>query len=134
MADSTDRVNRPADWDKAVSAAYLRLLGASLRAAASGAGVGERTMERWVHCDWWPKAMEEAADRWMNDLTAAARKTLLKAVQDGRSDQALTILERIDPRLMPPKQRHEHSGPGGAPIPTEVTVTRRVITADDGDA
>ena len=30
-------------------------------------------------------------------------------------------------------ERHEHSGPGGGPIPTEITVTRRVIPAD-GDA
>ena len=134
MAHPHDTVEKPQDWEKAVSAAYMRLLGAPQRVAAEAADIGARTLIRWEKSDWWPKALEEANDRWFHRLTSASRRTLLKAIRKGRSDQALTVLERVDPRLMPPKQRHELSGPDGGAIPTEVTVTRRVITADDGDA
>lgn len=104
----TERVcNRPRDWDKAVAAAYLRLVGLSQDEAAAGAGCGERTLARWEASIWWPEACEEAVDRWMKALTIESRKTLIQAVKDGDAERALKILERVDRRLAPPKQQHE---------------------------
>ena len=131
MAERADIVEKPQDWDKAVSVAYLRLLGAPIRTAAKVAGVGERTLHRWERSPWWPDATAEANDRWFKNVTAAARRTLLKAIRAGRSDHALQILERVEPRLAPPKQRMEHSGPDGAPIAAEVRVT--LVRPDGGE-
>src|SRR5690606_35548793 len=131
MAEREDIVEKPQDWDKAVSVAYLRLLGAPIRTAAKVAGVGERTLHRWERSPWWPDATAEANDRWFKNVTAAARRTLLKAIRAGRSDHALQILERVEPRLAPPKQRMEHSGPDGAPIAAEVRVT--LVRPDGGE-
>lgn len=133
MADAKDPVQRPHDWDKCVSVAYLRILGYSQEDSAKGVGVGVRSVIRWEQCSWWRDAKEEAADRWMNDLTAAARRNLLESVKSGgtRPETMLDILERVDDRLLPAKQRHELSGPDGAPIPTEVRVSFVDTDADD---
>lgn len=91
-------VQAPADWDKAVSAAYFRALGGSQAAAAEAAGVSERTVRAWEASPWWPEAQRQALARWRSDLTAASRKSLLDAVAvDG--DLALKLLERLDPSL-----------------------------------
>ena len=63
MAGKLDAVGKPRDWDKAMSAAYLQLFGLSQEEAAKGAGVGERTLQRWEVSDWWPKACEAARDQ-----------------------------------------------------------------------
>lgn len=98
LATGDDLVDEPKDWDKAVSAAYFRALGATQEAAAAAAGVGERTLWRWERCAWWPEAHREAVERWRLDLSAASRKSLLDAVaKDG--DLALKALERLDPRM-----------------------------------
>lgn len=110
MAVRRDTVTRPQNWDKAVSAAYLRLTSYSQKDAAKGAGVGERTLIRWEKSDWWPRALEEAANRWLQHLTAVSRRTLFAAIKAGDADKALKILERVDPRLAPPKQQIYHSG------------------------
>lgn len=131
MAESTDTVAAPHDWDKAVSAAYLRALGHTQQEAATGAGVGERTLARWEGCDWWPEAVAEAVDRWMHDLTAASRHTLLKAVKGGAADKALAVLERTEARLSPAAQKLDLTS-GGKPIPSTVAVTL-VRPDDDGE-
>ena len=56
MADTIQGVQKPHDWDKAVSVAYLRLRNDSQADAAKSAGVGERTVRRWENSEWWPKA------------------------------------------------------------------------------
>ena len=112
----------PRDWDKAVSVAYLRLVGETQEQAAAGAGVGERTLRDWEKCSWWKDALEEASARWLNNLTAHARGGLLAAVKaDG--PLALKVIERTDPRLAPNASKLELSGPDGGAIPTDVTVT-----------
>ncbi len=115
MAQLKDAVGMPADWDKAVAAAYLRLIGQSQNDSAKGAGVGRRTLQRWEISDWWPDACEEASGRWLSHLVSTARVSLARgvAVNPGL---AMTVLERVDARLAPAAQRHEHSGPGGGPI------------------
>ena len=104
LPDSGDPVQAPRDPDKAVSAALLRLLGASQADAAGAAGVGERTLRQWETCSWWPEILAEASRRWLDGLAAKARKGLEGAVQvDGRL--ALNVLERLEPALAPPKVR-----------------------------
>ena len=126
-------VARPADWDKAVAAAYLRLIGQSQELSARGAGVGARTLKRWEASAFWPDACEEAADRWLSHATEKARRTFLRGIDSDDHPKsadprlALTFLERVDHRLAPPAHRHEHGGAGGGPI--EVAVTRQVVPA-----
>lgn len=98
VAEQADPIGRPLDWDKAVSAAYFRALGASQKVAARAAGCGERSIRDWESCSWWPDAVREAHERWRTNLGAEARRSLLRAVQrDG--DLALKALERLDPRM-----------------------------------
>lgn len=98
LAELPDPIGRPQDWDKAVSAAYFRALGASQKVAARAAGCGERTLRDWEACSWWPDAHAEAVVRWRSDLTAEARRSLLRAIKrDGKL--ALDVLERLDRTL-----------------------------------
>jgi len=112
MAEKLDVVTKPHDWDKAVSVAYLRLLGLSQKKAAKGAGIGERTLARYELSEWWPEACREAVDRWMQQLEIEARSTVMQAVKEGDVATAWKVLERIDRRLAPPRLSHgiEHSG------------------------
>ncbi|MEX2530699.1 MAG: hypothetical protein WD960_07995 [Gemmatimonadota bacterium] len=101
---SADPVEAPRDREKAVAAAFLRILGASQADAAGAAGVGERTLRGWEGCSWWPDVLADASRRWLDGLAAKARKGLEDAVQvDGRL--ALSVLERMEPALAPPKLR-----------------------------
>jgi hypothetical protein len=99
-------VARPNDWDKAVAAAYLWLVLDQQKAAAKGAGVGERTIQRWVHSDWWPEACVAAKKRWLNHLTAEAQRTIMRAIRD--KDDARTawdVLQQFDDDFRPrPKE------------------------------
>ena len=119
MAGKLDGVGKPRDWDKAMSAAYLRLIGLSQEEAAKGAGVGERSLQRWEVSDWWPKACEAAADRWIQQLGIECRTTVMIAVKNGDAQTAVKMLERIEKRLAPPRQQHEHTGFEGGPIETQ---------------
>ncbi len=112
MAEKLDVVKKPQNWDKAVSAGYLRLLGLSQGKAARCAGIGERTLARWELSDWWPDACGEAGSRWMQQLEIECRTTIMAAVKAGDVTTAVKMLERIDRRLAPPRQSHgiEHSG------------------------
>ena len=106
VADNGTTVAAPKDWAKAVAAAYLRALGATQQEAAMGVSCGRRTLRRWEAQAWWPKAMKEACDRWLNDVIAASRGSVLKNIRAGDAAMALTILERTEPRLLP-KSRSE---------------------------
>jgi len=112
MAEKLDIVKKPQNWDKAVSVAYLRLLGLSQKNAAKGAGIGERTLARWELSEWWPDACAEAVDRWMQQLEIECRSTIMAAVKSGDVATAVKMLERIDKRLAPPRQQLgvQHSG------------------------
>ena len=118
MAEIIDVVEKPRDWDKAVSVAYLRLIGQTQENAAKGAGIGERTLRRYELSDWWPDACAEAVERWMQQLAIECRTTILAAVKDGDVQTAVKMLERIDRRLAPPRQTHgiEHSGEVTTPV------------------
>ena len=124
-ADKKTRPRRPSHWDKMVAAAYLRIMGATQKEAAVSVGRSERTIRDWeTDRDTWAEARAEAADRWLCDVIDAARNSVLTGAKRD-PDMGFRILERVDPRLAPPKQKHEHSGEGGGPV--EITVTRRII-------
>lgn len=114
-------VEEPRDWDTAVAAAYIRVIGGTQKQAAAAAGCGERTLRDWENSDFWERAKQEAADRWLNGVVAHSRKTIIQHLEgpDGDPNLALKLLERLDDKLLPPKVRAEHSGPNGGPIETK---------------
>lgn len=125
-ADKSDPVKRPRSWDKALKAAGMRLLGASQAEAAKTAGIGERTLQRYEKCSWWPEAEKQAREKWLDDVRAAAYRSLLKLVRgtDEMDPDPKTVrwtLERIDEQFIPPKQRIEQD------------VTADVTERDDSD-
>lgn len=133
MAGYEDPVGKPHDWDKAVAAAYLRMIGLSQVDAANGAGIGERTIVRWEQCSWWQDARDEASDRWLNDLVAESRATLMKSIKAGDPIRALQVLERRDQRLAPPAHQIEHHGPDGGPIPIQAVAHHYEDADADGE-
>ena len=112
VAGIVDAVEKPRDWDKAVSVSYLRLIGLTQEKAAKGAGIGVRTLRRYELSEWWPEACREAADRWMQQLALECRTTIMAAVKAGDVVTAVKMLERLDKRLAPPRQQLgvQHSG------------------------
>ena len=89
-------------------AAYFRLRGFPQEEAATSAGIGARTMERWVQSDWWQDALDDARARWYGGIEIDARITLGKAMKaEDQPDLALKLLERMDHRLAPPRQQIE---------------------------
>lgn len=119
--------NPHAHWDKLVSAAYLRMLGATQDDAATQVGRTARTVRMWeADKELWTQARDEARSRWLTDLTDSARRRLLDSMEKPENgDLALKVLERMDDALRPAKQRSEVSGADGAPI--EVRVTRTIV-------
>jgi len=49
----------PHDWDSAVLAAGMRILGGLQREAAEAVDVDRSTIQRWEAADWWALAMDE---------------------------------------------------------------------------
>lgn len=100
LAQPTDSISSPQDWDKAVSAAYLRMIGQSQIESAEGAGVGRRTLQDWEKCSWWEAARAEARGRWLQGLVDRSRATVYRAAD---SDVALAerVLERMDADFKP---------------------------------
>ncbi len=115
-APSGDPVGEPRDRAKAVHAARLRLLGYTFVESAKGARVGLRTLKRWEECSWWRGVVEEARVHYLGEVEAAARMALLSSLSEGDGSLALRVLERLDPALRPPSQRHEVTGADGGPI------------------
>lgn len=116
-----------AHWDKLVSAAYLRMLGATQADAATAVGRNARTIRMWeADSELWANARAEARTRWLTDLTDKARRRLLDSMEKPENgDLALKVLERMDDALLPAKQRAEVAGEGGGPL--EILVTRQVV-------
>jgi len=112
--------------------AYVRILGGTQREAGEAAGVTMRTVGNWERSDWWDDALAEARELWLTEATAQARKTLLRILEDTDPEtrDARTVrwlLERVDERLLPPKQRQEITGKDGGPI--EVAPARERLEA-----
>lgn len=102
---------RPKDWDKWVSAAYLRILGATQEESARGVGRARRTIQLWeADKENWAAARAEAEDRWLANLKHASMKTILENVSAGNAVIGMQVAERLIPALAPPKHKVEHSG------------------------
>ncbi len=116
-ADSAprDRVRRPQNRDKALAAAYLRLLGGTLDQSADGAGCARRQIVEWETCSWWPELQAEARQRWLRDGDARTMRGLLKALGDPReyAQAAKWWADRRIPELKPPKLQTELTGKDG---------------------
>jgi len=112
---------KPHNWEKVVSVAYLRLLGATQEQASISAKVSESTIHDWERSEWWRQAQFEANQRWLSDVDSATRHALLKNVTQRtdikeRGNMARYIADRRIPEFKPPKNQTEVSGPGGGPI------------------
>lgn len=104
-------------WDKMVSAAYLRMLGATQEEAAEAVGRAERTIHGWEKDERWSLAREEAKERWLSGLADKARARALELIEETDDlGDVLKVLERLDERLLPPKQRMELTGEDGGPV------------------
>ena len=96
---------RPKQWERWVLYSYLRMLGATQRDAGHAVGRKTRTVQEWEeNKGLFAQAREEARQRWLREVSDAARSTLLKALQGDAGDLALKVLELIDSDLAPPTQ------------------------------
>ena len=122
MLSRKSTCKRPQDWDKAVSAAYLRLLGATQLDASFHTGMAERTIVAWEASPWWPMAEAEARMRWLKGGDALAMTGLLRAIKGHGPEAATTArwwAERRIREFQPPSQRLEHTGAAGSPLPVQ---------------
>ena len=105
-----DAPPRPKHWERLVLFAYLRMMGSTQKDAGSAVGRSRRTAQAWEEENkpLYAQAREEARLRWRNELTDAARQTLLRTIREGAGDLALKVLERTDRDLAPPTQRMQH--------------------------
>ena len=102
----SDATPQPKYWEKLVLASYYRLLGSSQQEAGAAVGRSARTVRVWeADTALWAQATEEARKRWLGEVTALARRALLKAAMSADGGLALKILERIDTGLAPAAQR-----------------------------
>jgi predicted HicB family RNase H-like nuclease len=125
--------------DKAVSTAYLRLLGKSQVEVSEIVGISTNTISAWERAEWWPLIRQEAADRWMSGLAAKARVSLESAIKtDGKL--SLAVLERLEPALAPAKARQEVSINNN--VPQTLVIRHEIVdpkppvievTAEDGE-
>jgi len=98
----------PPFYEKAVLAAYYRLLGGTQKQAGAAVGRTERTVRTWeADVSLWSKAREAARQRWLGEVISLARRRLLQTMLAAAADLALKLLERIDPELAPATQRHK---------------------------
>jgi hypothetical protein len=112
---------KPRDWDKAISVAYIRMIGfpnVTQKQAATEAGTSERSVRAWEASPWWPDAQAEARQRWLRGGDAAAMSGILEGMKDPAEYAQMSRYwaDRRIPELTPPRQRKEHTGPDGGPI------------------
>lgn len=122
----------PRDWDKAISAAYLRLLGATQETAAKQVGTTIRAICRWEGSDWWPQAVAEGRHRWLQSGDSSCMRALVTDMN--RKDDATTArwwADRRIPEFAPPKQRVTHSGDKENPLEVKVAVRDEVASRID---
>jgi hypothetical protein len=106
VAAFADGSPRPPFWEKAVLAAYYRLLGSSQPQAGAAVGRSQRTIRNWeADRVLWARASEEARQRWLGEVIAVARRRLLQTMMQAEGDLALKLLERVDAALAPATQK-----------------------------
>lgn len=135
MAETDDPVSKPHSRDKAVSAAYLRLLGHTQEESAESVGVGVRTLIRWEQCSWWPQVEAEATSRWLAGLRGKTMAALTDLVGEREPATVRFVAERQIKELAPPLQRIRQSGVVGSYDPAELTDAQleRIRDGEDPD-
>ncbi len=104
--DIETSVRKPKNWDKAVSAAYLRVLGSTQADTAKSVGVSERTVRSWEGSKWWPNAESEARNRWLKGIVDQAMAGLSDVLANRDANTVRWVLERRMPEFAPPKMQH----------------------------
>lgn len=133
-----NKVPKPKDIEKAASAAYMRILGATQAVAAAAAGIGKRTLERYEHQEWWPEVETLATNQWLSGLKSKAMTSILKLVDSKDplvfdSVSVRWVLDRLFPELQPPSQKVELTGRDGKPIQTEGNLTINLERLEDNE-
>jgi hypothetical protein len=121
-AEKKRGTKRPQNWDKAISVAYLRLLGATQVDAAERAGVSERVIRDWEISVWWKDAIAEARGRWLRGVESGAMNGILEGLGDPNEYAAMArwAAERILPEMAPPKHKLEASGVDGKDLNIQI--------------
>ena len=97
---------RPKYWEKFVLYSYLRMMGSTQKDAGRAVGRKVRTVQEWEENKvTFAAAREEARQRWLGELTDAARQTLLATIRAGHGVLALQVLERLDGAFAPAKDQ-----------------------------
>ena len=106
-----DETTQPRDFEKWILAAYLRFLGEPLERVARVVQRTRKTIYSWRQQEaWWNEAKRIAEDRWLDEVRDQARAAVYQQVLAGDGKMGLDLLERLDPRLAPAKQRHDVDG------------------------
>ena len=133
---------RPSEFTADVEKAILDALaaGSSVRAACEAAGIGTTTFYRWCsegEGDSAPehfRAFRDGATRARAQARVVYAAIIRRAANDGDWRAAAWYLERSEPEEWAPKQKLEHSGPGGGPIqatePTSGQIDPRKLTSE----
>ena len=133
---------RPSEFTPGVEKAILDALaaGSSVRAACEAAGIGTTTFYRWCsegEGDSAPehfRAFRDGATRARAQARVVYAAIIRRAANDGDWRAAAWYLERSEPEEWAPKQKLEHSGPGGGPIqatePTSGQIDPRKLTSE----
>jgi len=130
--EQRDPVARPSSYDKAISVAYLRLLGATQLEAAKAAGLSTATIQRYEICSWWPDILAEAGRRWLAGVTCGTRRGLEKLIEDVDGQTVRWSAERLIPEFAPPTVKTDVTS-GGEKLPARVEVVLvRPKVPDDG--
>ena len=103
----------PKQRSKAVSAAYIRALGATQKEAASALGVSDRTIRAWESDGEWEGIKREAHDKFLKELAAKTRRALLESLDDPQSRAATARF--LAPRVLPEFSSGSESEPQRKP-------------------
>lgn len=98
------------------------MMGATQKEAGVSVGRHEDTIGSWEKEGSWTDARAEARERWMADLDDESRRVVITSVRMGNAEMGWRFLERTDPRLAPPRQKHELTGKDGEPLAPSVVV------------
>lgn len=101
----------PRDVDKARHAAALIMLGTSRAETAKAAGIGLRTLERWLGEAWWPQMLDEARNDTHREIEHLALGTVRRALAEGDAPTARWALERLRPDTWGPGAQSVEVGP-----------------------
>lgn len=127
-------VQKPRSWDKAVSVALLRLIGATQEAAAQHAGCALRAVTEWEKSFWWKDAMAEARQRWFQGGDQRTMRALYKALDESDTGTARWWADRRIPELAPPSQRIVGADGGAVELTSKIVFVSNDDTDNDADS